>query len=372
MDALFPFGFPWPTAMYLSLFVITATIYVLFMNYVLAGAIVLLVTYLAPGARRRADGEPGKSASGLGQIARVIRDWLPAVLGLAITTGIAPLLFLQILYKRQFYTANLLLFNRFMLLLPALIVAYYMLYLIKSHLLLGKWTILRGSAAVVALACVLYTAWAWTENHVLSLHEETWTTFYSLHPYIYRNSEISPRLGYWITASFTTLALAVSWQLHWGRRYLEVANLDRATRRLRSLAILGLAMSAVEAFLWAGWLDPRALDAVEGSLALPYGFAAIIGVVIQAGGWLTTTNAAQLSTVRLAIISAGNVLTVLGAIVVREARRLAAIDITQLYDTHRHAAEVGGISVFLVFFALNAAVIAGCVLIVKRALRPIT
>ena len=130
MNTLFPFGFPWPTAMYLTLFVVTAAIYMVFMNYVLAGAIVLLVGYLAPGARRRVEGGAGgPTRSGLGLILKVVRDWLPAILGLAITTGIAPLLFLQILYKHQFYTANLLLFNRFMLLLPALIVAYYMLYL---------------------------------------------------------------------------------------------------------------------------------------------------------------------------------------------------------------------------------------------------
>ena len=75
------------------------------------------------------------------------------MLGLAITTGIATLLFLQILYKREFYTANLLLFNRFMLLLPALIFAYYMLYLIKSHALGGRWAILRAPVTIVAFAC---------------------------------------------------------------------------------------------------------------------------------------------------------------------------------------------------------------------------
>ncbi len=140
MNTLFPFGFPWPTAMYLTLFVVTAAIYMVFMNYVLAGSIVLLIGYLAPGARRRVEaGTGGPARSGLGLILKIVRDWLPAILGLAITTGIAPLLFLQILYKRQFYTANLLLFNRFMLLLPALIVAYYMLYLIKSHALAGRW-----------------------------------------------------------------------------------------------------------------------------------------------------------------------------------------------------------------------------------------
>jgi hypothetical protein len=47
------------------------------------------------------------------------------------------------------------------------------------------------------------------------------------------------------------------------------------------------------------------------------------------------------------------------ALVVREARRLAAIDITTLYDAHRSAASVGGREVFLAFFAINAVVIIG-------------
>ncbi len=60
MNTLFPFGFPWPTAMYLTLFIVTATIYMVFMNYVLAGAIVLVLGYVAPGARRRVDERPGQ------------------------------------------------------------------------------------------------------------------------------------------------------------------------------------------------------------------------------------------------------------------------------------------------------------------------
>ena len=49
MNTLFPFGFPWPTAMYLTLFIVTATFYMVFMNYVLAGAMVLVLGYVAPG-----------------------------------------------------------------------------------------------------------------------------------------------------------------------------------------------------------------------------------------------------------------------------------------------------------------------------------
>ena len=149
---LFPFGFPWPTAMYLTLLVITATIYMVFMNYVLAGSIVLMVGYVAPGARRRVEtGSGGQTRSGLGLILKVVRDWLPAILGLTITAGIAPLLFLQILYKRQFYTANLLIFNHHAGYRAH--GSHYLLYSIKSHALAGKWAVLRGPVAIAAFAC---------------------------------------------------------------------------------------------------------------------------------------------------------------------------------------------------------------------------
>jgi hypothetical protein len=372
MNTLFPFGFPWPTAMYLALFVVTAAVTMVFMNYVLAGAIVLMIGYLAPGARRRVDGGPGGPArSGLGLILKVVRDWLPAALGLAITTGIAPLLFLQILYQRQFYTANLLLFNLFVLLLPALIVAYSMFYLIKSHALAGRRAVLRGPVTIVTFACFFYTAWVWTETHVLSIHETAWQNHYSSQNYIYRNAEIWPRLGYWITASFSTLAVALAWQLRWGRRTHDPINLDLATRRLRSLAILGLATSAAEAWLWLLWLDTSARGHILSNLAIPYGLLALAGMGIQAGCWLSVNTAADLTARRLSLISTGVVMTILGTLAVREARRLAAIDITTLFDAHSQAAQVGGMGVFFVFFAVNAAVITACVLIVKRALRPL-
>ena len=104
------------------------------------------------------------------------------------------------------------------------------------------------------------------------------------------------------------------------------------------------------------------------NLAFPYGLLALAGMGIQVAGWLPVKTGADLTTRRLAFISAGVIMTILGALVVREARRLAAIDITTLFDTHSHAAQVGGMGVFLVFFAVNAAVITACVLIVRRSL----
>src|SRR5262245_22520401 len=119
MDTVFPFGFPRATAFYLTLYVATLVIHVVFMNYVLAGSAYLAWFTLA---HRRDD----LAQDARDPLAFPLRDWMPFLLSAAITAGIAPLLFLQILYQRPFYTANLLLFNRWMAILPVLIVAFYL------------------------------------------------------------------------------------------------------------------------------------------------------------------------------------------------------------------------------------------------------
>jgi hypothetical protein len=372
MNQVFPFGFPWPTALYLTLFVVTATIYMVFMQYVLGGGIVLLTGAVAPGARRRfADRHDSPPRSGLSLIVAILRDWMPAMLGLAITAGVGPLLFLQVLYRHAFYTANLLLFHRFMLLLPALIVAYYLLYLVKSRPLAARGAAVRVLMLLATFGCFSYTAWAWTENHILSLHQEEWRQVYASGQWVYRNAEIWLRLGFWIAVSLPSLAVVLACQLHWGRRFHDARELELASHRLRALALLGLAMSAVEAWLWLIWVEPSARGHILGILALPYGLLACAGMVIQAAGWWTVKSASDLGTRRPAVMAGGMVGTIVGALVVREARRLAAIDITTLYDAHRSAASVGGREVFLVFLAINTVVIITCVRIVQRALRPI-
>ncbi len=365
MDRLFPFGFPWPTAMDLALFVVTATVYVVFMQYVLGGGILLLAGAVVPEARRRLGHRPRRS--GLGLIVKVLRDGMPIMLGLAIAAGLTPLLFLHVLYHRPIDAGNWLGSHRFLLMPPTLIAAFCLLSWIRSRPLAERGLAARAAATSLLLAGFSYTAWAWTEDHVMSLHGEAWSAVYASGRWFFRDAEMWPRLGYAITASFPTLATMLAWQIHRGRRLLEPADLDLATRRLRALAILGLATSAAEACVWVLGLDPPARGAVLGILALPYGVLALAAMGIQAAGWLTVKSGSDLNTRRLAILSAGAVLTIFGALVVREARRLAAIDVATLYDAHRHAAGVGDIGVFLISFTLSAATITTCILVVRRA-----
>ena len=129
----------------------------------------------------------------------------------------------------------------------------------------------------MAFACFFYTAWAWTENHVLSLRHELWIAQYTTSGWIFRDAEIWPRLGFWLTTAFPTLAVAVAWQLHWGREIHDPITVDLASRRLRALAILGLATSAAEAWLWELLLEPAARATVLSRLAAPYGVVGASG-----------------------------------------------------------------------------------------------
>jgi hypothetical protein len=201
MDRVFPLGFPFPTAFYLTLYVLTLVIHVIFMNYVLAGA-----GYLAAIGVGRWWGRLGGSEPSADVVFDILRDWMPFMLGAAITAGVAPLLFVQILYKENFYTANLLLFHRWMAILPVLIVGFYLLYVLKGTWIGRQASWLAPLVGVGALACFVFTGYTWTENHLLSLDRPSCRGHYESGAMIYRNPLIVPRFLMWAAGSVATMA----------------------------------------------------------------------------------------------------------------------------------------------------------------------
>ena len=222
MDHVFPFGFPFPTAWYLTLYVVTLTVHVVFMNYVLAGSGYLAIASLLNLLRK----ERAEEAS---PIFALVRDWLPFALSAAITAGIAPLLFLQILYQENFYTANLLLSHRWMAILPVLIIAFYLLYLLKSKMLRNEHhRVLRFVTTFLIFLCFAFTTWSWTENHLLSMDREVWNSFYGEERWRYYSSVLVPRLLLWAVGSMPMFCAWVGIQLYLKR---ESKNLGLAVMR---------------------------------------------------------------------------------------------------------------------------------------------
>lgn len=352
MDRLLPFGLPGPTAFYLTLYVLTMVVHVVFMNYVLAGAGYLAVTGFR-SHRHELDQDCPLT------LTHVLRDWLPFATSAAITAGVAPLLFVQILYKQNFYTANLLLFHRWMLILPVLILGFYLLYLLKTRWIMMRPPFVHGVVAVGALGCFAFTGLSWTENHLLSTDRASWPGLYERGTMVYYHAQLLPRLGMWAVGAIPTMCLLAAWQLLRLQRCGRVIS-PGTTRRMARLAIAGILLCVLCGGAYWRCLDAVALGNVVGSLAGPYLLMAVIGLAVQVFAWIDQERLQTFCARALWVCSAGLGLTVLGMTAVREAIRLSTVDISALYEQHDEATSKGGLVVFVLFMLLNSALIAFC------------
>src|SRR5215813_10992378 len=115
MDRFIPppdaFGLPAPWWLLLVLLDLTFLIHLVFMNFVLGGSIVQAAALCS---RRGADNDT---------LVRVISSIWPIALSFTITSGVAPLLFVQVLYGQFFYTSTVLLGFAWLLILAFLLTA---------------------------------------------------------------------------------------------------------------------------------------------------------------------------------------------------------------------------------------------------------
>ncbi|HKQ50480.1 MAG TPA: hypothetical protein VJZ71_20580 [Phycisphaerae bacterium] len=378
---MFPFGFPGPTAFYLTLYVLTLIGHVLFMNYVLAGTGYLAFVGVGRWLRRRTGSETGPD-----DLYETLRDWMPFALGAAITAAIAPLLFLQILYREPFYTANLLLFHRWMSILPVLIVGFYLLYLIRSKWMAKRSAVAPACAALGALACFAFTGYAWTENHLLSLDRASWPGHYESRAMVYRNPLVAARFLMWAAGSVATMATILGWQLiGTGIKGAGIKGLREdsepnssfpspVVRRLAKLALAGIVISLVTGnayfFLERSDIGGRRLTPLQAdALSPPYSFLAVAGGLLQLLCWRYALRCGRFSWWTLGLASVGLLATLLGVTVEREAIRLHAIDISKLYEQHAEAAQIGGWWIFVFFAAVNAGLVVWAIRLVRRRSR---
>jgi hypothetical protein len=355
------FAFSGPSAVYLALYLGTLCLHAVLMSYVLAGSgYVAAATVL--GARDR---DP---------VARVLADWLPFGLGLAITAGVAPLLFLQILYKESFYTANLLLFHRWMAMVPVLIVGFYLLYVGKSKTAQAWPRPARAAAAVIAFVCFGFAAWSWTGNHMVALERDRWVDLYLTRGIPVPSVAMLLRLAMWLAGSVPIMAMIAGWQLS-RHGDADADSHARARRRLAALALAGIALAAGFGVAHARALDASVRDVLATSAALVYLAPLGLGLGLQAGAWLVLARGKGGAWSRPALIAAalGAGLAVIGTSLAREAVRLAMLDLhgpglAAVAQAQARSASSGGIVAFFVFLIINTALITWALRATRRAL----
>jgi hypothetical protein len=363
MTTVFPLGFPPATTFYLVLMMGTLVLHMVFMHYVLAGT-----AYLACG---RFMGPKRCAVCGWQAI---LIDWLPFATGLAITAGVAPLLFVQILYQRAFYSLNLLLSHRWIAILPVLIVCFYLLYLQKSAWITRRAWFWRIPVAAAAFAGFAFIAYSWTENHLLSLDEEVWPELYAAGSLHYTTAGLLPRLGVWFFAAFVTLAVELAWQ---GRLLgMELVQPPPGSTTVMGLsAVRRLALTASSGGLgvigcgvaYASTLPADTRGLLGGPFAGPWLWVAVLGLGLQLACWGWVAVRDRLPLPLLLVMTAGWLLSLIAGVVVREALRVISVDMPTLAAAHEEAATIGGLPAFLLFAAANAVAIGWCIRTAAKA-----
>lgn len=345
-DGAFPAGIPAPSIWYLLLYALTMLLHAAFMSYVLCGAVVLALA----GVRSRL-GSHGSDGA-LASCAHVLKDWLPAAISGAITAGIAPLLFVQILYQQEYYTANLLSFHRWMAILPVLIAAIYMLYFVKAKRLTGRPRV-QAALTVAVAACMLFVAWSWVENHLLSLDRAVWAAQYAEGRMVYASGAIGPRFAFFLAASVPVWALLTAAQLRAGASGTTAEAARGAMRPLSIAALAGLAVSAVLALpVLTGPLGTAHVTTTPQS-----GWSAVLfgSTAATALGWILIARARRLAGPALAVAVTGCVVSWTAILAIRESTRWSIAGRAISIERHSEVGTTAGLVVFVVFLAIGLA-----------------
>lgn len=361
MDATFPFGLESPLAFYLTLYVLTFVLNVIFMTYVLAGSLYVAWATVFSGQHRIPRSRQ--------PLAGILREWIPFVLSGAITAGVAPLLFMQIIYREQFYTANLLLGWRWLAVIPVLIAAFYLLYVLKSRMV-ARWSFAARCALATALAsCFLFVAFCWTTNHLLGLNSANWPDVYRTGSVVASLSSLLLRLLTLVAGAFSTMTALAGWQLWYQFRSSDVVRHDIEIRRMAKLSVGSLAIAAVLGVMYTTQLDGPIQVHLIGRAGVAWLAAVAVGVATQVAAWIITLRKGRIAAATLAVISVGNFVALVGTVALREIIRLSQVDLSQITVHVREAWTVGGFSLFLIAALVAGGLITLCVYITRSAWR---
>lgn len=177
-----PLPFPVPVWFIKTFLIVGFLTHLLPMSIVFAGqplaAFFLLMSKLMGGKACSLSQQGGGCAAYARRTANELVGHLPVILSVAITQGIVPLLFLQLLYGPLYYTSSIIIAWPWLAIVPLLIVMYYGLYWVKAQLQkpesvgVGPILMLVGTSTIAWVIGYLFVM-----NMTLMVKPELWSKF---------------------------------------------------------------------------------------------------------------------------------------------------------------------------------------------------
>ena len=181
---------------------LTFTLHILLVNIVLGGSLIAMWTQLFTREHT------------LNCAVGSIKGKIPATLAMAITLGIAPLLFIQVTYGHLFYTSSIIMAVWWIMIIPLLIIGYYCSYAQRQV----ESNTINGILTVVMSLVFLYIAFMLTNNNTLMLQPGEWTKYFANKSGTLLNLNdptLIPRYLHFVTASIAVGGLfsALVWSM---------------------------------------------------------------------------------------------------------------------------------------------------------------
>ncbi len=156
-----PISVPW--GWFQFFLILTFVLHLLFMNTMLGTGIIAFVSHLK--------GPKHKSS-----LTTDISKKLPYTIAFTVNMGVAPLLFMQVIYGHFFYVSSVLMAVYWISIIPLLLTAYYSAYIYDfKHEALGS---ARALFIGVTVLILLFTGFLFTNNLTLMLHPEAWKEYF--------------------------------------------------------------------------------------------------------------------------------------------------------------------------------------------------
>lgn len=221
VPALDPTAIPAPPWLFHFLLVFTFVLHALFMNLALGGTILAAISQLFSG------GSKDDHRLALAQRLMGINTF---AISLAISTGIAPLLFVQVLYQQYFYTATILIGWIWLLLLVMLMLGYYAAYAYKFRGAPAKGS---GGTVWLTVAAVMFLLIAMIHVAVNLIHSQPgkWAALAENPWAILADPAYFPRLLHFVLAAIGFTSVVAAW---WAARQAAAGrDLERNTQIAR-------------------------------------------------------------------------------------------------------------------------------------------
>ena len=242
IPALDPAGLPGPVWLFQVLLVFTFFLHMLFMNLTLGGTLLAWFSHIRAA---------GRASHPAGVLANRLTTVNIFAISLAITTGVAPLLFIQVLYQQFFYSGTILLGWIWFSLLVLLAGGYYAAYLYRYRGAPARGT---GGGAWLAIAALTFLLIAMIQVavHLVHVQPGKWTSFEQSPLNVLADPVYWPRLLHFVFAGIGFSALVMAW---WAVRR-AAAGIDTETN----------AAIARTCWRWAIWTT--VLQVVDGFVLL--------------------------------------------------------------------------------------------------------